>query len=441
MRFVRPAAGVLALLAAGCAVFRGEARRSPATERRLSREEADFAQALAHFAHGIILEVEAAAEDDATNAVAAFGEAARLDPATPMLSDLHAAGLLRQGRVDEALAALERRCRLAPSAAAHAAVAQVAEAGGRADLALRHYAAAARLEPAEPAWTHAQARLLFKAGRHREALRQLRAALREVEDPGQRAAIHSVMAAGELHLGHTNAARRAFAAAAAQDPSDPVHAYRLAGFDLMVDGEAATNRWLKAAAGRDPDPVALLALARLAIERREWPAAREHAERAAEICRRRTGKLSADFHALLGHVREEAGDLAAAEAILQEGLATHPGNARLQNHLAYFWAVHNMRLEEAERLVEEALRQEPHNGAFTDTLGWVYFRQGRLKEALAKLALAVKLEGEDPVILDHLGDTLFALGHAKEAATCWRRSLALDPEAREVAEKLRRLEE
>lgn len=470
MRSVTLAAFALALLGAGCGIF----TRPPPAGYRLPREEAALSQALARFAQALALEAEVGRADGA--ALEAYGAAAGLDPGTPMLGDLFVSGLLRQGRVDEALAELQRRCDATPSVEAHVTLARVAEIAGRHDLALRHFERAARLSPDAAEWRHAQVRVLFELRRDREALRRLRPlclpakgapdpaapyywALRFVErdkqperglpllglalacatNHRQRAQIRDVTALAELYRGNTNAARRAFRAAAAEDLSDVERAGRAAHFDRLVWGDDATNRWQQALQANPADLTSLLALAQEASRRRQWSAARAGLLRARELCRELAIAAPApSFYSMLGHVLEEAGDPDAAENSLREGLAAHEGNAELLNHLAYFWAVHDKRLAEAEQLVAEALRQEPQNGAFIDTLGWVYYRQARHDEALAQLSLAARLEPGDPTILDHLGDTLFALGREAEALAYWRLSLRADPESPEVAAKLRR---
>ncbi len=471
MRSLPLAAGALALLCAGCG---GLTTASRPPRHRLPRAEADLSRALAHFAQGIVLEAQG--EGGSAAAVEAFAAAARLDPVTPMLGDLFVSGLLRQGRVDEALAELRRRCDETPTAASHATLARVAELAGRHDLALRHFERAARLAPATPEWRHAQVRVLFQLRRDRDALRRLRRLCQPAQgepdgaaalqwalhflDAGkaperslplldfslqcagnraQRAEIRDLMGVAELHCGNTNGALRAFRAAAAENLSDVERAQRVAAVETMVWGDDATNRWRRAVAADRADLTSLLALAHEACQGRRWSAARNHLLRARELCRDlKIEPPVPNFYSLLGHVLEQAGDPDAAETVLQEGLAANAGAAMLQNHLAYFWAGSNKRLAEAEKLIREALLQEPRNGAFLDTLGWVYYRQARYDEALAQLTLAIRMERDDPTILDHLGDALLALGRKAEAVACWRLSLRADPESAEVAAKLQR---
>jgi tetratricopeptide (TPR) repeat protein len=133
---------------------------------------------------------------------------------------------------------------------------------------------------------------------------------------------------------------------------------------------------------------------------------------------------------------EKLGLLDEAIQMLKVNLSLKPDHADSLNALGYFLALKNAELEEAERLVREALQQEPDNGAYLDTLGWVLFKGGKVDEALALLTkAAAKLA--DPVVYDHLGDVYRQRGDVEEAARWWERALKLDAGATEVREKLK----
>jgi tetratricopeptide (TPR) repeat protein len=103
------------------------------------------------------------------------------------------------------------------------------------------------------------------------------------------------------------------------------------------------------------------------------------------------------------------------------------------------WAERGENLDEAEQLILRALEMDPGNGAYTDSLGWVYFQQGRYQESLVELQRAVALlESPDPVVLDHLGDAHEKLGQTAEALRHWQKALQLDPANQALAEKLDR---
>ena len=69
--------------------------------------------------------------------------------------------------------------------------------------------------------------------------------------------------------------------------------------------------------------------------------------------------------------------------------------------------------------MKRALAEDPQNGAYLDSLGWVYFKQDKLAEAEDALSEAVTRERHDPTIFDHLGDVYFKRGKVDLAATQW----------------------
>jgi predicted Zn-dependent protease len=83
-----------------------------------------------------------------------------------------------------------------------------------------------------------------------------------------------------------------------------------------------------------------------------------------------------------------------------------------------------IRLDEAHALIERALAEEPHNGAFLDSMGWVLYKQNRLPEAEEMLRKAVSRNSHDATIHSHLGDVYLKSGRASLAAAEWEKSLA-----------------
>ncbi len=85
-------------------------------------------------------------------------------------------------------------------------------------------------------------------------------------------------------------------------------------------------------------------------------------------------------------------------------IAIDPKHAEAYNYIGYMYAERGTNLTEALELVQHALALEPENGYFIDSLGWVYYQQGRYPEALRELQRAADRAKDDPVIFDHLGD-------------------------------------
>jgi len=142
----------------------------------------------------------------------------------------------------------------------------------------------------------------------------------------------------------------------------------------------------------------------------------------------------------LADAYNEIDDKDNAEKYLKELLAIDPDNASALNYLGYLWAEQAKNLEEAKEMIERALEKDPNNGAYIDSLAWVFFQLGETEKALEEMKKSVALVQNDPVIYDHLGDVYFKLGEKKLATEAWRKSLEVE-DKEEVRKKLEQIEE
>lgn len=132
------------------------------------------------------------------------------------------------------------------------------------------------------------------------------------------------------------------------------------------------------------------------------------------------------------------GKKAEAEVLLRAILDDDPDHAAACNDLGYHLADEGRSLAEAERLIRRALTAdridrrksgsaEPESAAYLDSLGWVQFRQGKLKDARATLerAAALPYGATDGNVWDHLGDVLFRLNEKAQARDAWEKAKGL----------------
>lgn len=112
-----------------------------------------------------------------------------------------------------------------------------------------------------------------------------------------------------------------------------------------------------------------------------------------------------------------------------------PTNATLQNNLGYTLLDNGGDLKEAGALIEAAVKQEPNNGSFLDSLGWLRFKQGNLAEAETQLRHAADLRPYSADVRQHLGEVLLKVGKRAEAITQWERALAFAFPGRDALEK------
>ena len=125
-----------------------------------------------------------------------------------------------------------------------------------------------------------------------------------------------------------------------------------------------------------------------------------------------------------------------AKAELHRCLELDPNYADALNYLGYMNAEQGISLHEAKSLIERALAIDPDNGAYVDSLGWVYYQLGELEEAVRQLERAVTLVDTDATIFDHLGDAYVKQGQIEKAEQAWQHALQLDQSLGEVKRKL-----
>ncbi len=129
---------------------------------------------------------------------------------------------------------------------------------------------------------------------------------------------------------------------------------------------------------------------------------------------------------------------------LDKSIQLDDTNAVALNYLGYLLADKGIRLYEAKELIEKALAKDPDNGAYLDSIGWVYYKLSEYEKAQEYLESAVKhmdvSEDENYLIYEHLGDTYNQIGLYKEAIGAWEKALQMKY-VEEIQLKINRLTE
>jgi tetratricopeptide (TPR) repeat protein len=136
---------------------------------------------------------------------------------------------------------------------------------------------------------------------------------------------------------------------------------------------------------------------------------------------------------------EKAGRTADAERTLRDLIARDPLDANALNSLGYMLADRGERLDEAIDLLQRALKVDPKNPSFLDSLGWAFYQQGKLDMADAPLTEAAAKLPESSVVQDHLGELRFKQQRFADAAAAWERALAGDQDTIDSARVEKRL--
>lgn len=122
------------------------------------------------------------------------------------------------------------------------------------------------------------------------------------------------------------------------------------------------------------------------------------------------------------------GSIEGLEADLKQVISDDPQNAQALNALGYSLLEKTDRLNEATEYIQQAYYLEPNSSAIMDSLGWAYFKNGRLDQAIVQLRAAYEAEPEGE-IASHIVEVLWALGAEPEAREFWTEALKKFPDS------------
>jgi tetratricopeptide (TPR) repeat protein len=173
--------------------------------------------------------------------------------------------------------------------------------------------------------------------------------------------------------------------------------------------------------GDASDREANLVLAQIYTRLRKWKEAGEQIDAAEALATKQDDKIYIYF--LRGALDERQKHYDSAEEQFRKILAIDSTNAMTLNYLGYMLGDRGVKLDEALAMVQKAVQLDPQNGAYLDSLGWVYFKMGQYALAEANLRKASERISTDPAVHDHLGELYEKTGRLKMAATQWEQSL------------------
>jgi len=202
---------------------------------------------------------------------------------------------------------------------------------------------------------------------------------------------------------------------------------------MVLDAQLAdTGEFDKAVAdirsmlkGGPEDREVYLRLGIIYTRTKRWNDALEALSKAEQLSTKSDDKAYVEF--LRGDLYQRQKMFDQAEAAFKKVLAvttpTDPQAAATLNYLGYMNADRGVKLDESLNFIKQALTFEPNNGAYLDSLGWVYFKLGKYDLAEENLTKAEAHMGSDPTVQEHLGDLYQKTGRLKLAAAHWDRAV------------------
>lgn len=240
------------------------------------------------------------------------------------------------------------------------------------------------------------------------------------------------LALGQLmdQSGQHEAANKVYDGIPANSPMKPMAVVRVAqNLDAMGDRDDAIRRLSNIVSSSPEDLDAVSALGDLQRSAEDYKDAAESYTKALAI----TGGQNASdwrFYYVRGIAYERGKEWPKAEADFQEALKLNPDQPQVLNYLGYSWIDMDMHLDEALGMIEKAVEAEPQDGYIIDSLGWAFYKLGRMDEAVETLERAVMLLPNDPELNDHLGDAYWHVGRKLEAQFQWKIARSVDKEGR-----------
>lgn len=139
---------------------------------------------------------------------------------------------------------------------------------------------------------------------------------------------------------------------------------------------------------------------------------------------------------LLASIYEEQKIYHVSDSLFQKAIRIEPDNPTILNNYGYSLSVRGIRLEEALDMAKRAVKVDDQNGAYLDTIGWIFYQLGDYEKALQYTLRAYELFAGNPVVIEHLGDIYLKLGQPDKAQAAYRQALQLDKNNQQLIEKL-----
>lgn len=113
--------------------------------------------------------------------------------------------------------------------------------------------------------------------------------------------------------------------------------------------------------------------------------------------------------------------------------------AQTMNYLGYMWLQQGSNLDKAEQLITKANELIQNEPAYIDSLGWLYYKQGKFDKALKELLRAEQLmqdlSPDDAEIFEHIAQTFEKLNQQGKAREYWRKVMDLNPTDDEIRQR------
>jgi tetratricopeptide (TPR) repeat protein len=129
-----------------------------------------------------------------------------------------------------------------------------------------------------------------------------------------------------------------------------------------------------------------------------------------------------------------------SDSLYENALQKNPDNSLLLNNYSYSLCVRGVQFERALEMAQKALKAEPDNGAYLDTIGWIFYKIGEYEKARLYIEKAYQKNEDNPEVTEHLGDVYYKLKQLDNAREFWKKALELNsPNNTKLKQKIENL--
>lgn len=168
-------------------------------------------------------------------------------------------------------------------------------------------------------------------------------------------------------------------------------------------------------------------------------------ERGIKLNTDKEDELLPTVYVYLGDAYQDLNNYEKAFEAYDNCLAIDPYHANCLNNYAYFLALRQERLDEAEEMACKVMDIEPNNPTYIDTYAWILYLQGKYPQAKIHIDKTIELLNEkyegEATLLDHAGDIYLKCNETEAAREFWEKALKVSDDAQEtkaIQKKLKR---
>jgi len=125
-----------------------------------------------------------------------------------------------------------------------------------------------------------------------------------------------------------------------------------------------------------------------------------------------------------------------SEKLYQKLIKVDPESPVINNNYAYHLSIRGRDLELALQYSKKALKADPENAPYLDTIGWIYYNLGDYEQAKNYIEQSLAIQKTSPEVMEHLGEVYFKMGDISNAELYWKKALELDKGRTHLLEKL-----